>query len=113
MVTTMDTTQAAKIIYEGPGEGAELMGAEQANFYVPSLEREFAIFINDPAIAHVLQELGLEDTREQRIDVARRLGERIVDWKIRELRLDPIAFVGRRVFEEEPALLEALREQQA
>lgn len=110
MVTMTDATDSPAIIYEGAGEGAELMGAEQANFFVPSLEREFAIFVNEPATLVVLGELSLEDTRENRELATRRLGELIVAWKIREHRLDPIAFVGSRVFDEEPALLEQIRQ---
>jgi hypothetical protein len=108
MVTAMQE-DAPTIIYEGPGEGTELLGALQANFYVPGLERDFAVFVNEPAIDFLREELGVEDTPETRQDITRRLGELIVARKIRHHLLDPITFAGKRVLDDDPSLLEDLK----
>jgi hypothetical protein len=110
MVATMDPPNGPAIIYEGPGDGAELMGADQANFYVPELDREFAVFVNAPLMMHVLSEVGLEDTRENREAVAQRLGGEIVGARIRYGILDPIAFVGLGVLDDYPDLLDRVRQ---
>lgn len=108
MVSVVDA--ATEIVYLGSDEDAALWGADQANFFVPSLDREFAVLTNEPAMLHVLGELGLEDTPETRLDVAARIGRLVIEKKIGEGRIDPIAFVGMQIFDDDPSLLEALKQ---
>ncbi len=108
MIAEMDTP-SAPILYEGPGEGAELMGAEQANFYAPGLEREFGVFINIPTLEYVMGELGIEDTPDNRQKLMEHLGRAIIERKVRASRIDPVTFVGKKALTDDPTILEEVR----
>lgn len=105
----MTMGSSVEIIYEGPGTSTELMGATQANYIVPALDREFAVLVNEPTLQYLRDELGGEDTQEWREDMTRRVGELLIQRKIDRGIHDPIHFVGKRVFEEDPSLLEDLK----
>jgi hypothetical protein len=93
--------------FEGFGEGAELLGAVQMNFFVPSLDREYAISINDPAVDRAVQEAGAD--AESRQAVARELARLLLLAKLRDGRLEPFNFYGLRLFDEHPGIIDDLR----
>lgn len=105
----LDVADEPRVIFEGFGEGAELLGATQVNFIVPDMEREFAMTINDPALDRAVQESGLEASPETRLVVARELGRLLLLRKLQAHQMEPLNFFGLRLFEEHPGIVEDLR----
>ena len=98
------------VIFEGFGDRTTLMGATVADFLVPSIEREFAIAINDPVLVHALQELGLPDTPENRDTITRELGRLLLYHKLHRGYLEPTNFYGLRLFKDHPGIVDELRD---
>ncbi len=101
------------VVFESFGEGAELLGATQVNFFVPGLDREFAMTINNPAIDRAVSELGLESDPEARQSVARGLGNLLLQRKLQVRQLEPLNFFGLRLFDEYPGIVDELRKTMA
>jgi len=97
------------IVFEGFGEGAELLGATQVNFFVHRLDREFGVTINDPALDRAVGEAGVENTPENRLAVARELARLLLQSKLQTRQLEPLNFFGLRLFDEHPGIGDRLR----
>lgn len=75
-MTTADSS--TEVFYQGPGISTETWGFTQANFLVAlpgRSDKESAILLNDPAARMLAQELGIEDTPENRERLACAVGE--------------------------------------
>lgn len=97
------------ISYEGPELGTELMGAVQANFFLPGIDREVAVLVNIPALEWLANELGIEPTQEWQEAAAARIGEFIIREQHGRGRIEALTFLGRSVFSEHPGLFEAIK----
>jgi len=102
------------IRYEGPGVDDSLQAATQANFLVLRYGHaavEVAVLVNHPAAAYVASTFGQGDDPETRAEVARILGRIwIARRHARVGRLEPILIVSRATFDEDPGLMEAIRQ---
>lgn len=96
-------------VFESFGEGAELLGATQVNFFVPGFDREFAISINDPALDRAVTALGQDASAETRERVARELARLLLMEKLRLHRNEPANFFGLRLYDDHPGILDSLR----
>ena len=101
------------VAYEGPGSDDSLVGASQANFLVTRAGRartESAVFVNRPAASYVLAELGWEESPESRAAVAKLVGQVLLPRRAARVgRVEPLLMVSRATFDEDPALIEAVR----
>ena len=107
---TADSTK--NIVYEGPGPGAELMGASQANFIIlePGADKEVAVLLNDPAAAALAEQLGAEATPEWREAATRATGEAMIRSRLASgEHLDSLIMVSVSTFEQQPELVAAVR----
>lgn len=69
---------SVELYYQGPGIATETWGFTQANFLVAlpgRSDKESAILLNDPAARMLAEELGIEDSQENRERLARAAGE--------------------------------------
>lgn len=106
----VDTAEPpTEIVFQGVNRGSEIMGALQGNFLVPDIEREFAILVNVPTLDWLIQELGLEDTEENREELVSQIGGIVVRLKLESRRIDPLTFVGKHFLDEYPSVLEDLK----
>ncbi|MCC6382925.1 MAG: hypothetical protein IT304_10480 [Dehalococcoidia bacterium] len=107
MVTAPDAETTVR--FEGYGSGDEIWGATQANFVLvrPGQNaRETAVFLNDPAAAHLADLLGEQDTEEFRARAARHVG---AGWLERLIqggrRVDAVIVLSRALLERDPAFV--------
>jgi len=110
IVPTADSTKT--VVYEGPGSGAELMGASQANFIVlePGADKEVAVLLNDPAAALLAEQLGVEATSEWREAATREAGLAVIRHHIaRGDHLDSVIMISTATFAEHPELVGVVR----
>src|SRR5690606_30152533 len=105
-VTQMMETNEHRIVYEGAGEGADIiMGASQANFIVvgPGADKECAVMVNDPAAQYLAEQLGAELTPEWREAITAKLGKQVIEQTLKDGRhLSSVIFISRAVLEAHP-----------
>jgi hypothetical protein len=101
------------ITFLGFAEGAEILGAIQADFGVDlpnGRTKELSVLLNEPAAAYLAERLGMEPSETFRESAAKASG---VAWVRKCLaqnrRLDSITFVSKSLLEEHGDLVEAIR----
>ncbi len=98
------------VSYEGPGNGTELLGAVQANFFIDRYDREVAVLVNTPALEFLAAELGVEADDAWNERAAAVVGEAVVrDQYTEGGRIEALTFVGKSVFVEIPGLLDHVK----
>jgi hypothetical protein len=109
-MTTADSN--VRIVYEGPGAGAELMGASQANFILlgPGADKEVAVLLNDPAAAFLAERLGVEPTGPWREAATREAGRAVIQHHLSAGgHLDSVLMISRATLERLPGVVEVVR----
>lgn len=106
-------SDAVVVTFQGFAEGSDVLASTQADFLVDLPERngrEVSVLVNDPTASHVAEALGLDDSAETRTAITRQLGQVWLERKAASgEHFAPIVFITRRVLEDDPSLVDALR----
>ncbi|MCZ2109960.1 MAG: hypothetical protein LC118_10420 [Dehalococcoidia bacterium] len=110
---TNATTPEATVRYEGPGVSTEIWAMTQANFMVmiPGQHaKEAAIALNDAAAKYLAEQLGQEDTPENRQALARDVGSFILTKQLGAGgRIDSVTTVSVALLGQHPELVDHLK----
>lgn len=109
MVTAADDIT---ITFLGLTDGAEVLGATQADFAVDPPNghtKELSVLLNSPAAALLAERFGQEDTEEFRERAAAVAGEAWIRRCIARRRpLDSVTILSRAILEREPEFVASL-----
>ena len=110
MSAAADTTT---ISYHGPGAGAELWGATQADFVLdwPNRPaREVAVLLQDAAAEALARAASAKDGPDFRAAAARAVGEAWLQAQVeRDGRIDSVAVISAATLAERPELVTVAR----
>ncbi len=110
----MTTLEAQpKVRYEGGSSGTEIWGMTQANFLVATPGRhakEAAVNLTDAAAAWLAKELGREDSKAFRQEMASQIGEAYMTSVVEAgLPVDSLVIASEGFLEDHPELVTGLR----
>ncbi len=109
----MAPEQELTIDFQGFAEGAEVLGATQANFLVDRPHhpaKELSVLLNDPAAAQLAVLLGQEDSPEFRRQATRQAGRLWTELRLKTgAPLESISFISKATLANHPELVEAMR----
>ncbi len=110
-------SRSAEVFYQGPGFATESWGFTQANFLVSTPgypSKECAILLNDPGARLLAQELGVDNTPEQREALARAVGEAWIPQMAAESdSIDSLITVSVDFLNQHPLLMESIKRSMA